>query len=147
VLQLDICNFTAMSQTMSALHVATMVHSIFSAFDSSVERLDLFKMDTIGDAYIVAAWLPETPDWHEDRNSKKICRKVLMLARDMITAMEEHRTLTGLEVNCRIGISVGKFACGLIGRVQSRFHVMGRAMGEVEHLEQKCVINGIHVSD
>jgi hypothetical protein len=34
------------------------MHDLFSVFDEAVKAVDgLFKMDTIGDAYIAAAWL------------------------------------------------------------------------------------------
>ena len=59
VLQLDLVAYTELAQSISALEVAQMLHQIFGAFDFEVQKLDLFKMDTVGDAYIVAGWLPD----------------------------------------------------------------------------------------
>jgi len=50
VLQLDICGFTALAQTLEPLALAHMLHELFGAFDSHVQNLNLFKMDTVGDA-------------------------------------------------------------------------------------------------
>ena len=50
---MDIAGFTQLSQTVSPLQLATTVNSLFSQFDRAVLGRDLFKIDTIGDAYII----------------------------------------------------------------------------------------------
>ena len=49
MLQIDIVGFTEFSRKLSPLELAHTMHHIFSAFDSSVQSLGLFKMDTVGD--------------------------------------------------------------------------------------------------
>ena len=44
VLQLDICRFTELSQTMAPMEVARMLHEVFSAFDAAVLERGLFKV-------------------------------------------------------------------------------------------------------
>ena len=44
VLQLDICRFTELSQTMAPMEVARMLHGVFSAFDAAVLERNLFKV-------------------------------------------------------------------------------------------------------
>uniref|UniRef100_A0A7S4PJ49 Guanylate cyclase domain-containing protein n=2 Tax=Guillardia theta TaxID=55529 RepID=A0A7S4PJ49_GUITH len=147
VLQLDICNFTGMSQTMDALELANMVHDLFSHFDDAVRRWGLFKMDTVGDAYIVAGWLPNRTDWLMRKETQVTCQHLLQLARVMLTTMADYRRRTGRTVNCRIGISTGVVATGVLGRIQSRFHMIGDALTESELLEQSCWHGAVHVSD
>eukprot|EP00960_Hanusia_phi_P046496 757873-Hanusia_phi.AAC.1 len=147
VLQLDICNFTGMSQTMDAMDLANMVHDLFSHFDEAVKRQSLFKMDTVGDAYIVAGWLPTKSDWLMCKETQVTCNQLLMLAEVMLKTMEDYRTRTGRYVNCRIGISTGMVATGVLGKSQSRFHMIGDALSESEHLEQSCWHGALHVSD
>jgi hypothetical protein len=47
-----------LSQEMRPIAVARLVHRLFSGFDRAVKALGLFKMDTVGDAYIAAGFLP-----------------------------------------------------------------------------------------
>jgi len=61
-LQLDICGFTVLSQTVSPMELAETVHLLFSDFDEAVMELKLFKVDTIGDAYIIVGWLHGSQD-------------------------------------------------------------------------------------
>ncbi|EKX34281.1 hypothetical protein GUITHDRAFT_43371, partial [Guillardia theta CCMP2712] len=147
VLQLDICRFTAMSQTMIPLQIAEMVHHIFSRFDEEVMDKKLFKIDTVGDAYMVAGWLPCDRDWYLKEVTQTSCSAMLALARKMLRVMADYRREKGCDVGCRIGISVGVVASGILGRKQSRFHVVGQAMRDVEMLEQNALENSVHVSD
>ena len=44
VLQLDICGFTEFSTKTTPMELAQVMHHLFSAFDSTVESLNLFKV-------------------------------------------------------------------------------------------------------
>ena len=57
VLQLDIIEFTQLAASMSAVDLAEMINTLFSAFDDSLAGANVFKVDTIGDAYVVLGWL------------------------------------------------------------------------------------------
>jgi hypothetical protein len=72
-LQLDICGFTVLSQTVSPVGLAQVVHELFSDFDKAVLDYKLFKVDTIGDAYIVVAWLHSTKEQEQmDRQERRL---------------------------------------------------------------------------
>ena len=47
---------------MTPMTLARTLDELFSSFDSMVQSLNLFKMDTVGDAYIVADFLPHPAD-------------------------------------------------------------------------------------
>ena len=49
----DIVDFTGLSSTMSAAELVGILNDIFSVFDELVDRYDLEKVKTIGDAYMV----------------------------------------------------------------------------------------------
>ncbi|EKX52509.1 hypothetical protein GUITHDRAFT_48176, partial [Guillardia theta CCMP2712] len=146
VLQLDICNFTKMSQEINPLELAGLIHRLFSTFDEAVMQKRLFKVDTIGDAYVVAGWLPCDHDWFMQAKTRKTCGDMLNLASLMIQSILSERKRSKQNLTCRIGISVGIVASGVIGRIQSRFHVMGQTMRDVELLEQTAVCNAVHIS-
>ncbi len=80
VVQLDLCQFTSLTGAMAAIEVAEMVHALFSAFDAAVCRLGLFKMDTIGDAYVVAGFLPAGGDGDGD-GVRRVCEDALEVGR------------------------------------------------------------------
>ena len=78
--------FRRFSREVTAMELALTLHHVFSVFDSYVQRLHLFKMDTVGDAYIVAAWLVQDENAREteSRWRQQLCHKVLWCAANML---------------------------------------------------------------
>ena len=106
-------------------------------------------MDTIGDAYVAAAWLqedvqntPNTEAPNEDR-----CQCMLEVANAMIDAIarynEEHRT----KLECRIGMDCGPVTAGMQGFLQPRFHLFGPPVLGAERLEASAQTNEVQMSE
>ena len=145
VLQLDICKFTVLSQTIPPLELASLIHKLFLQFDAEVQRQKLFKMDTIGDAYIVAGLLPDT---HGQSATQRVCHGLVEVARVMIQTLQEHSRETGQEVSCRIGVAVGTVVTGVLGKLQPRFHIQGPGVHVAENLESSSPLqNALHASE
>jgi len=149
-LQLDLVAFTELSQSISALEVARMLHQFFSAFDTEVQRLNLFKMDTIGDSYIVAGWLPAQDARGSVSRVAAVCHRALYLAGVMheIVGMYEtpqcgHRSR---RVSARIGIGIGEVVLGALGSLQTRMHLCGQGLREAEALEERAAPGTVCVS-
>jgi class 3 adenylate cyclase len=153
VLQFDMCSFTEFSKKVTPLELAHTLHHVFSEFDVSVQSLNLFKMDTVGDAYIVAAWLSDADPRHvrkdgfDTARAQKLCHKMLWLAGRMCDTIDSFRTKQGNRISGRIGISVGNVVVGALGSLQPRVHIRGKGMREAESLEQSGVPAMLHVSD
>jgi len=115
-LQLDLANFTVVSQTMSSTDLADTINNLFSDFDKCVTHRNLTKMDTIGDSYIVVSFVSPPPD--EDSSdaerqavgneTRERCLDMLMLAESLLFTLAAHRIKTGYALHGRIGIAVGE---------------------------------------
>jgi len=138
VLQLDIVGFTKLSSSLPHTMLADLVNALFSEFDEAVIGRDLFKLDTIGDAYLLVGWLPEEDDDDDEdaaamggarrrksshRSIEKqqaeacACLNVLAVAEAMIRSVRQHSVDTGQQIGARIGIAVGPAAAGVLGGV------------------------------
>jgi len=51
----DIVGFSTMSSTMSAVEVFLMLTNLYYAFDRLVDKYGVYKVETIGDGYMIAA--------------------------------------------------------------------------------------------
>jgi class 3 adenylate cyclase len=151
---------------MDALDVARLMHCLFSAFDAAIINAGLFKMDTIGDAYIAAGFVPWSsiqPSHHTSSNGNDLesarihaeeeavatsqaCERVLRAAREMIAAVAECRRKTGHDVHCRIGVSTGEVLAGVLGHLQPRFHIFGSGLSAAEQHEKAGEIDTVHAS-
>ena len=59
VLFTDIVRFTQMCSQSTPLQVITLLNSVFTSFDAIVASRDAYKVETIGDAYMIASGLPK----------------------------------------------------------------------------------------
>jgi class 3 adenylate cyclase len=139
VLFADIVGFTVLSQQMSPKKLVSMLNDIFSAFDRLVAQHRLEKIKTIGDAYMVAAGIPDQQGNHA----------VLMadFALDMRDAMTEFSRENGLDITVRIGINSGPAVAGVIGEHKFIYDIWGDTVNTASRMESHGRPGEIHVSN
>ncbi len=153
VLQLDICDFTVISTSLNPTKLADIVNGLVSDFDKYVFKYNLTKIDTIGDAYIVVAWLLSGDEDDSAFDEERIeifnthrCLDILNVADGILSCLAEHRQKTGIELHGRIGVATGDVISGVLGMLQPRFCVFGEGMCRAADLEQSGTKGAVHCS-
>lgn len=77
------------------------------------------------------------------RQNAEVLRDMVGLATDLVAIV---KSVQGLEVACRAGISQGEVCAGMLGLLQPRFQLIGEAMHRAAECEQKATIGTVHAS-
>uniref|UniRef100_UPI0037E8CC1A guanylyl cyclase C n=1 Tax=Semicossyphus pulcher TaxID=241346 RepID=UPI0037E8CC1A len=138
----DIVGFTTLCQYSTPMEVVDMLNDIYKGFDSIVDHHDVYKVETIGDAYMVASGLPKR---NGNRHAVDICRMALDILAFMGTFQLRH--LPGIPVWIRIGVHSGPCAAGVVGLKMPRYCLFGDTVNTASRMESTGHPLRIHVSE
>ena len=102
----DIVGFTKISSSVHPQYVMDMLNELFSKFDKLCEDHGVYKVETIGDAYMVVSGMPEPNAQHADA--------LAGFAVDMVkVAQTVLSPLNQQPLNIRVGIHTGSIMAGV----------------------------------
>uniref|UniRef100_UPI003AAF21C2 guanylyl cyclase C-like n=1 Tax=Centroberyx gerrardi TaxID=166262 RepID=UPI003AAF21C2 len=137
----DIVGFTTLCQYSTPMEVVDMLNDIYKGFDSVLDHHDVYKVETIGDAYMVASGLPSR---NGNRHAVDICRMALDILAFLGTFQLRH--LPGIPVWIRIGVHSGPCAAGVVGIKMPRYCLFGDTVNTASRMESAGHPLRIHVS-
>eukprot|EP00045_Choanoeca_perplexa_P006489 m.55473 g.55473 ORF g.55473 m.55473 type:complete len:336 (-) comp13653_c0_seq5:497-1504(-) len=135
----DIVGFTKISSSVPPCEVMDMLNELFSKFDALCEKYNVFKVETIGDAYMVASGLPVPTPHYADN--------LAGFAIEMVACAEEVPSpLDGEPLRIRVGMHTGPCMAGVVGRKRPRYCLFGDSVNTASRMESTGVPAAIQVS-
>uniref|UniRef100_A0A182J7R3 Uncharacterized protein n=1 Tax=Anopheles atroparvus TaxID=41427 RepID=A0A182J7R3_ANOAO len=126
----DIVGFTDISASSSAMEVVIMLNTLYRLFDSIILKYDVYKVETIGDAYMVVSGLPQ-------RNGDRHAGEIAMMSLDLICGISgfsiPHMNNRTLEI--RVGINTGACVAGVVGTTMPRYCLFGDTINTASRME------------
>jgi adenylate cyclase len=138
VLFADVVEFTPRTQDMAPADVVGLLDRLFGHFDTLAERYGLEKIKTIGDAYMVAAGVPDPRPDH--------ARALALLALDMVAGVAPGGPVGDLGLELRIGINSGPVVAGVIGRKRFLYDLWGDAVNTASRMESQGTPGRIQIT-
>jgi adenylate cyclase len=138
VLFSDLVGFTKISSRLTPAELVTYLNTLFSEFDGIASELGVEKIKMIGDAYMVAAGVPEQRPDHAEA--------IAHMALRMIEVVERLNQRRETPFKIRIGIDSGPVVAGIIGTHRFVYDIWGNTVNVASRMESLGEPNRIHIS-
>ncbi|XP_017874050.1 PREDICTED: soluble guanylate cyclase 88E isoform X2 [Drosophila arizonae] len=136
----DIVTFTEICSRITPMEVVSMLNAMYSIFDTLTERNSVYKVETIGDAYMVVAGAPDKDANHAER--------VCDMALDMVDAITDLKDpSTGQHLRIRVGVHSGAVVAGIVGLKMPRYCLFGDSVNTASRMESTSIAMKVHISE
>ena len=142
VLFTDFKDFSKFSERLNAEQIIEEIDNCYKAFDEIVEKYNIEKIKTIGDAYMCAGGIPSPRDGHES--------DIVNAALEMIdyinvsNAQREAKGIPPLEI--RAGIHSGPVIAGIVGSKKYAYDIWGPTVNIAARMESSGEPGKLNIS-
>ncbi|XP_052212562.1 atrial natriuretic peptide receptor 1-like [Dreissena polymorpha] len=138
----DIVGFTTISADSTPFQVVDLLNDLYTCFDAIIDNYDVYKVETIGDAYMVVSGLPE-------RNGNEHVRQIARMSLDIVHSVRQFviRHKPEEPLRARIGLHSGPVCAGVVGRKMPRYCLFGDTVNTASRMESNGEALKIHISE
>ncbi|XP_015179182.1 PREDICTED: retinal guanylyl cyclase 2-like isoform X2 [Polistes dominula] len=136
----DIVGFTTISAHSTPFQVVDLLNDLYTCFDATINAYAVYKVETIGDAYMVVGGCPVRIPDH--------ATQVATMALDLLhqSGRFKIRHLPQMQLKLRIGLHTGPCCAGVVGLTMPRYCLFGDTVNTASRMESTGAPWRIHIS-
>ncbi|EFP07762.1 CRE-GCY-29 protein [Caenorhabditis remanei] len=138
----DIVGFTKLCSASTPIEVVNLLNKLYSEFDSTLNRHDCYKVETIGDAYMVVSGIPTENGQRHVANIASVTLEILELLKKFEVPHRKDYRLT-----IRLGFASGQVAAAVIGLRSPRYCLFGETVNIASIMESSGEGGKIQMTD
>jgi len=139
----DIVGYTSIAGTMTPIEVMVLLNELYTQFDKLCEYWDLYKVETIGDAYMVVGGAPEKEPAEDPSES---ARRVARFGLDCLELVKKFESTTAGQIKIRCGLNSGPVVAGVVGKAMPRYCLFGDTVNTASRMESTSIAGEMHIS-
>ena len=138
----DFKDFTLLSQKLTPSELVEEIDVCFKAFDKIIERYNIEKIKTVGDAYICVGGL----DHSKEHDPRDVIDAALEIREFVNQRIEKLKKENKIFFEVRIGIHTGPVVAGIVGFKKFAYDIWGDTVNSAARMEQNSEPGKINVS-
>ncbi|XP_077977730.1 atrial natriuretic peptide receptor 2-like [Glandiceps talaboti] len=137
----DIVDFTKLASDSSPMQVVDLLNDLYTTFDDIIDNHDVYKVETIGDAYLTASGLPV-------RNGRRHAAEIATMVLELLSSLVcfEIRHMPGRQLQLRIGAHTGPVVTGVVGLKMPRYCIFGDTVNTASRMESSGLALRVNLS-
>lgn len=142
---LNVAGFTSWSSSREPGHVFILLQFVYQAFDKIAKKHNVFKVETVGDAYVAVTGIPNPQSKHAVIMAR-FAWDCLNKFSDMKGELEKKLGPDTSDLGIRIGMHSGPVTAGVLMGERSRFQLFGDTVNTAQRIESTGSVNKIQAS-
>lgn len=143
ILFTDFKGFTSISEQLSAGELVEELNVCFKAFDGIMEKYQIEKIKTIGDAYMAAGGLPDT----RHGSPLEVVKAALEMQAFMIDYRKQREDSGKPAFRMRVGIHTGTVVAGIVGVKKFAYDIWGDTVNTASRMESSGEPDKVNISE
>jgi class 3 adenylate cyclase len=124
------------------------LNNLWVEYDAIARKYGVYKIETIGDAFLGVTGCPEkVPDHAERAANFSIGNLINNSYLDIMNMIKDFKTVMGESIQIRIGLNSGPVTAGLLGELNPHYCVVGDSVNVASKMESSSTPGRIHISE
>ncbi|CAG2227200.1 GUCY1B [Mytilus edulis] len=135
----DIVTFTKIASACTPMDIVNLLNNLYQRFDNLTTVHNVYKVETIGDAYMVVSGVPTRTNSHAEN--------VANFSLDMVNeAGKVQSPATGESIQIRVVFHSGSVVAGVVGLKMPRYCLFGDTVNTSSRMESQGIPARVHAS-